>query len=76
MITVGVTSDVDIGELEMIASSPDDVIRVDNFTLLLGQLQTLIAQTCRPRDTGSSMCTCTYPSKHFGVLQTFDRIKK
>ena len=47
LIAIGIGNDVDINELNLIASSTDDVIRVDDFNRLNDQLEPIIRTACQ-----------------------------
>ena len=46
MIAIGITNNVDQNELEQIASSPGDVIRVADFTRLNESLSQILETAC------------------------------
>jgi hypothetical protein len=51
VIAVGVTADVDMAEIESIASTPADVITVDDFATLQASLDSLVESACQTQPT-------------------------
>ena len=55
MIAVGVTNAVDMAELLLIASAPEDVLTVDDFSDLTSIISGIVANSCPERTHENSV---------------------